>query len=137
MPADAAIITVTSSADTSGVNSSSCTLRDAITSANTNSIIAGSSCSAGAGDDTIKFSESLANQTIILSMSELPEITSNITINGLGQDQTIIDANNSSGIFNIAFEGSLTLDELTLTGGSRSLDIGKLKPHSVSRRYEP
>ena len=121
MPVEAALITVTSNADTSGANSSSCTLRDAILSANTNSAVSGSSCTAGAGDDIIEFSNSLANQRITLSLGELPEITSGISINGLGQNETLIDANNRSRIFTISLGGSLTVHELTLTNGSSDL----------------
>ena len=119
MPVEAALITVTSNADTSGANSSSCTLRDAILSANTNSAVSGSSCTAGAGDDIIEFSDSLANLTITLSLGELPEITSTISINGSGQIQTEINGNSDSGIFDIDEAGSLTLSQLTLKGGAR------------------
>jgi len=79
-PAYAASIVVKSNADTTGTCSTSgtgiCTLRDAITFANSNS-----------GADTITFA---GNYTITLG-SDLPQITDDLTITGNGVANTIID----------------------------------------------
>ena len=48
--------------------------------------------------DTIQFAEALADKTITLTTGQL-QITSDLTINGLGADQLTISGNNSSRIF--------------------------------------
>src|SRR3972149_8183134 len=63
-----------------------CSLREAIIAANMNAAYNG--CSAGPGADTITFAD---NYTITLG-SDLPTITSPITINGYGPANTIIQA---------------------------------------------
>jgi hypothetical protein len=82
------------------------TLRDALTLANTNP-----------GADTITFAPSLSGVPIRLSMGELP-IADSVTIQGLGATNTTIDAQGHSRIFDASgFQGDVTLDGLTLTGG--------------------
>ena len=83
--AQAATITVTS--ESGGTGGPDCTLRDAITAANTNTATGG--CPAGSGADTIELP---AGATITLTAVDnynegengLPSITSEITINGNG-----------------------------------------------------
>ena len=84
---------------------SSCSLTDAITSANTNAVAA--SCPAGRGPDTIHLSGNLTLD------AELPDITSDITIEGGGYS---ISGNNKHRILKIS-RGTLTIKELTITGG--------------------
>ena len=120
LPLQAATITVTSNADTSGTNANICTLRDAVTAANEDAQVIGSSCTRGNGDDTIEFSSFLSNQTITLSGSALPPIESTITINGSGRDQTEINGGGNRIIFIDSQLANLTLDALTLTGGEDS-----------------
>ena len=120
LPLQAATITVTSNADTSGTNANICTLRDAVTAANEDAQVIGSSCTRGNGDDTIEFSSFLSNQTITLSGSALPPIESTITINGSGRDQTEINGGGNRIIFIDGGLANLTLDALTLTGGEDS-----------------
>lgn len=74
----ATTITVTSSGDPG--DSGSCTLRQAITSANTDSN-SGSTCAAGSGADTIVFDPGLTPSTVTLSGSAL-SVASELTIDG-------------------------------------------------------
>ena len=99
----AASITVDKSAvdDTNGT----CELADAITAANTDTATNG--CTAGSGADTISL-----GVNITLS-AELPDITSEITIEGANYD---IDGNDEYQIFYVD-GGDLTLNNITLTGG--------------------
>ena len=108
-----AIITVTSIADDMIVNGQ-VTLREAIQAANTNSRVDGST--AGSGADTIQFAAGLAGQTITLGGTEL-QITSPLTINGLGATQLSISGNNTSRIFEVTAGNSVTISGLTLTQG--------------------
>jgi LPXTG-site transpeptidase (sortase) family protein len=99
-PARAASFTVTNAND-SGAGS----LRQAILDAN-------------ATGGTIDFN---ADYTITL-VSQLPDITSNITITGNGATKTIIRANvlenvATYGVFHVVSGGSLTLDKLTVKNG--------------------
>ena len=75
----AASITVNSLADVAA-NDGACTLREAITAANTDTTsgAATGECAAGSGNDVIHFSVS---GTIMLA-SALPDITTNTTISG-------------------------------------------------------
>ncbi len=108
-----AIITVTSIADDLIVNGQ-VTLREAIQAANTNSRVDGST--AGSGADTIQFAAGLAGQTITLGGTQL-QITSPLTINGLGATQLSISGNNTSRIFEVLADNSVTISGLTLTQG--------------------
>ena len=108
-----AIITVTSAADNLVVDGQ-VTLREAIQAANTNSRVDGST--AGSGADTIQFAAGLAGQTITLGGTQL-QITSPLTINGLGATQLSISGNNTSRIFEVLAGNSVTISGLTLTQG--------------------
>ena len=117
LPLQANTITVDSASDTSASNI--CILRDAIEAANTNTPVAG--CAAGStastnSPDTIELDASLSGQTITLGSSQLPSITTDITINGLGQADTTIDTGGRTRIFSIE-GGNLTLRAITVTGG--------------------
>jgi CSLREA domain-containing protein len=86
VPANAALgttITVNSLADTTG--SPACTLRDAITSADTDSATGGCPAGVSTGPDAIVFSVSGA----ILLGAALPTINSDMSIDGSGQSVTI------------------------------------------------
>lgn len=84
----AATITVNSTADTAA-NDGVCTLREAITSANSNAVsgAAVGECVAGDGNDTIEFDiAGTGVKTITLTASTpLPDITSSMTIDGYTQ----------------------------------------------------
>lgn len=89
-----------------------CTLREAITAANTDTasgVMAGE-CTAGAGADVITFS---ANGTITLG-SDLPSVTSDVTIDG-GHSVTV-DGNGGARPITIG-SGTVELTALTIVGG--------------------
>ncbi len=112
--AHAATITVTDSGD-AGTNST-CTLRQAIVSANIDSA-SGSTCTAGNGTDTIVFAPGLANSTITLADGEL-DITSSLTLSGSGQT---IAAESNYRVMAVLDNGNtvttVNLTGLTLTNG--------------------
>ncbi len=88
-----------------------CTLSDAITAANTNNMAGG--CVAGSGDDVIELP---ANSNVTLNAA-LPDITSNITING---NQSSLSRDNGAAAFpviNIINLANVTLNELTISNG--------------------
>jgi hypothetical protein len=111
--AHAAAITVTDGGDAG--TAGTCTLRQAIVSANADS--AQGTCTAGSGTDTITFAAGLANSTIALQYGQLL-VNSSVTISGSGQT---IDANGNSRVMEISSANtvaSVTVSDLTLTGGS-------------------
>ena len=119
-PADYVVNAIADSADgTSGdatpgddvcaTEEGACTLRAAVEEANEHG-----------GARTI----SLADWQIILA-AELP-VSGNVTITGLGADQTVVAGNGESRLFNVAEGGTLTLTALTLQGGSTAGDGGAL-----------
>jgi CSLREA domain-containing protein len=103
--------------NTSNILSDSlCTLREAITAANTDAAYKG--CSAGSGTDTITFA---ADYTITLT-NQLPDITTPIIISGKGVKKTIVQAAATAGsatkrLFFITSTGNLTLKNMTLRNG--------------------
>lgn len=113
--AHAASITVTDGGDAG--TAGTCTLRQAIVSANVDS--AQGACAAGSGADTITFASGLANSTIALQYGQLL-INSSVTISG--SRQTIVAGGNSRvmEISNANTVASVTVSNLTLTGGNYS-----------------
>jgi len=124
-PTRAASIVVDSNADTIA-NDGTCTLREAITNANNDNTSGSTDCAAGAGADTITFS---ADYTITLT-SQLPAITSVITITGNVEANTIIQASACNPVtlpggctpatyrvLRVATTGNLTLNGLTIQHG--------------------
>lgn len=109
--AHAASITVTDGGDAG--TASTCTLRQAIVSANTDSVQG--NCAAGSGADTITFAAGLANSTITLVNGEL-DISSSLTIAGTGQT---IAGNGSYRVMQIYGNTmpTVSLSGLTFTGG--------------------
>jgi CSLREA domain-containing protein len=120
-PAHAAgIIVVNSDADTVA-DDGFCTLREAITAANSDTASGATAgeCAAGSGADTITFA---ANYTITLVGSQLPAVTSEMTITGNGAANTIIQANAAPNtatyrVFEVTSTGNLTLDGVTVRHG--------------------
>jgi CSLREA domain-containing protein len=121
-PAYAAGIVVNTAGDTVNANDGLCSLREAITAANTNTASgpAAGECAAGAGADTISFA---GNYTITLAPAsgQLPNVTSPITINGNGAANTVVQAHASPNtattrLFYVDF-GNLTLNRLTVRNG--------------------
>ena len=109
----AATITVTTGGDAG--TAATCTLRQAIESAN-NDASGTSNCAAGNGADTIVFAAALANSTITLAAGELT-INSPLTVAGSGQT---ISANSASRIATIN-TADATLSDLTLRDGNALL----------------
>ncbi len=113
--AHAASITVTDGGDAG--TGTTCTLRQAIDSANSDSIQG--TCTPGSGADTITFAAGLANSTIALQYGQLL-VNSSVTISGSGQ--TIVAGGNSRvmEISSANTVASVTVSDLTLTGGNYS-----------------
>ncbi len=86
-----------------------CTLAQAITAANTDAAVDGSSCPAGSGADTITLSAD------ITLTAALPSITTEIRINGEGY---AISGDDAHRIFEVGAAGFLTIDNLAMTRGS-------------------
>ncbi len=122
-PARGAIITVNDSSG--GTGGPGCTIRDAITAANSNAAVGG--CAAGGvGSDTIELP---AGVTITLTVPDspdpseprgLPIITSEIVINGNG---ATVERSSDGGttpfvILRVAGNGNLTLNDVTISNGS-------------------
>jgi hypothetical protein len=112
--ATAATITVTTGADAG--TATSCTLRQAITSANTDSV-GSSGCVAGSGDDTIVFANALVGSTITLTQGQLA-ITTPLTI--VGSNQTI-DGAYQSRILQIS--STVSASNLKLTHGYSKVPV--------------
>jgi len=84
-----------------------CSLADAISAANEDNAVG--DCPVGNGADTIRLTED-----IVLD-GPLPKIGSNMTIEG---DGFTIDGDNKYRVFYIVFDRTVTINNLTLTGGS-------------------
>jgi CSLREA domain-containing protein len=114
-PADFVVNTISDAADATpgdgacATGDGSCSLRAAVEEAN-----------AQAGAQTI----SLADWQVLVEQ-ELP-VTQDLTITGLGAGQTIVGSNGQSRLFNVAGSAHLTLDALTLQGGSTTGDGGAI-----------
>src|SRR3954454_20561048 len=117
--AAAATITVHTEADHLA-NDGRCTLREAISSANTNTGVGG--CAAGSGTDTIRFSVahpklSRAGANEDANSTGDLDITSNLIVSGNGAGQTTIDADGIDRVFEIASGRTVTIEKVKITGG--------------------
>ncbi len=121
-PALAATITVNSILDVVA-DDGLCTLREAITSANTDTAsgAAPGECDAGTGADTITLP---AGTYTLTSGAQLPQVTTEITINGAGAVTTIVQAAAAAfdpattwRVFVVTTTGSLTLNSMTVQHG--------------------
>lgn len=108
-PAHAATIIVTDGGDAGG--DTTCTLRQAIVSANKDSA-GDTTCADGSGSDTIEFDASLVGATITLGGTEL-SIKSPLQIVGSGQT---IDAGKASRVMYVGFT-TLVASDLALVNG--------------------
>jgi hypothetical protein len=106
----AATIMVTDAGDAG--TETTCTLRQAIVSANKNAH-GDSSCIDGDNDDTVRFADALVGSIITLSGSELA-VTAPLKIEGSGQT---IDANHASRVMYVGFT-TLTASNLNLINGA-------------------
>jgi len=97
------------------VDNTTCTLPNAIDSANNDTATGG--CTAGSGDDIIDFDAALSGQTITLTAA-LPDLTTNITINGSSLTSHVqISGANTSRVFNIT-AGTIVLTHLDIINGN-------------------
>ena len=121
-PATAATITVTTSNPNIAADGQ-CSLIEAIVNAN-NDAATHADCLAGSGADTIVLP---ANANVILTTVQaldgrdtvgLPLITSPITIEGNGATIARAASAPAFGLISVRFTGNLTLQNLTLSGGS-------------------
>ena len=114
-PAWAATITVNSTADP-GTDDAQCTLREAITSANTDTAFGG--CLTGSGDDVINIG---VTGTVNLT-AELPDLSSNIEIVGPGEDQLTVtrpDTAERFRIFTVTGDTTVvTISGMTISNGN-------------------
>jgi len=113
IPVPAADITVNTLSDESNADGD-CSLREAITSANSNSLT--DACGIGGGANSIGFSVA---GTVALT-SPLPTITSAVDIIGPVGDPIIISGGGAAQLFVVGNGGLLRLDALTLSGGLAS-----------------
>src|SRR5438876_369801 len=107
-PAQAAAALVVTGLGDSIAADGVCTLREAITAANTNA--PAGDCPAGtSGADMISFS---VTGTITLT-SQLPDIRESLMISGPGADRLTISGNHAVGVLHVV-AGSVMLDDLTV-----------------------
>ena len=117
--ANASTIQVTTSSD--DPVSSGCSLRDAITAANSDSVTGG--CAAGSGDDTIvvpagTYKLTHAGKNEFLNATGDLNILRPVTISGAGPDRTTIDGNGTDRVFSLGTSaGGSTIQGVTITHG--------------------
>jgi len=122
-PAWAAIITVNSLADDADGTDGECTLREAITSANTDTASgpATGECAPGSGGDEIHFAlPGTAPWTVNLT-GELPHLTTNIELEGPGADQLTVrrDTGGDYRIFTVRVSTTVaTISGITISNGN-------------------
>jgi CSLREA domain-containing protein len=130
MPASATI-TVNSTDDVVPVNGSDgkCTLREAITAANTDTALGGAAgeCVAGSGDDTISFDATVfaaPGPHIISLTAALPDLTSNININGPRASLLTVSGGNITRVFTVNSGAVVKLSGLKMSNGKSSANGG-------------
>lgn len=127
LPAYAATITVDEAIDDDpAVDNGSCSLREAITSANTDTAL--DSCTAGSGFDDIIFDPSMEGETIVLTIEGFEEdlnatgdldITDDLTISGPTSDEPssiVIDGNGTDRVIDI-HSGEIRVSAITIQNG--------------------
>ncbi len=126
-PVNAATISVNTTEDQNNTDTEHCSLREAITAAETDTVYGG--CTAGSGaDDSITVPGG-----IYTIDDQLPSITTTIFINGASAETTIIQASscnptqetceNDHEMFWISESGNLNLNNLTLRNGKNTGDL--------------
>ncbi len=120
-PSKAATITVDSTAQSPG-GAGDCTLGEAITAANTDTAVDG--CPAGSGADIIYLPGGIFTLTVsdntLQGDNGLPDITTDISISGIGASQTLITRSGANifRIFHVSASGTLRLALLMISNGS-------------------
>ncbi len=129
-PAHGAQITVNTTADQPpAVNDGACSLREAITSANSDNSPNGE-CIDGSGPDEIVFDLALP-ATIAMLPGFSYTVSSNVTINGPAGAGLTIDGGNATRPFVVSAAANLTLDRLTIANGKTSLAGGAIQSQGV------
>ena len=112
------VINVTTTADALGGDQ--CSLRAAISAANTDSAVAG--CPAGSGTDTVlvpagRYVLTLAGANEDANATGDLDISGDVVITGAGAASTTVDANEIDRVFDIHSNTTATIEGLTITGG--------------------
>ena len=117
-PAWAAIITVNSLADDADGTDGECTLREAITAANTDTAsgTATGECAAGSGEDGIDIG---LTGTVNLT-GALPDLSTNLAIAGPGADEFTVrrDSGGDYRIFTVTSGSVVSISGITISGGN-------------------
>jgi CSLREA domain-containing protein len=114
----AATIVVTTTADDTN-HGNGCSLREALINA-TNNAATHADCAPGSGADTIQFRATTfsgGDASLIVLNSGLPEITSEILIDGSNATAVKVDGNGSVRPFFVALDGVFTLRNITVQNG--------------------
>jgi CSLREA domain-containing protein len=121
---NASIISVNTSNDELNDNGN-CSLREAIQSANLDTIV--DACTAGSGADQIVFDSSVVPGTFTITIAGIEadppattgdlDITDDLTITGAGAAVTIIDGNQLDRVFHVYSSISVTIRNLTIKKG--------------------
>ncbi len=126
LPANAATIEVNSTSDAG--DGSNCTLREAVVSINSQTLIGVSGCSSSGSnfgvDDTIIFDNSLSGSLITLTQSKDLKINNpnvDLTIDGLGQNSLTVNGGDNSRVFYVQY-ATVSINSLTISGGSVESD---------------
>ena len=126
--ARAANIVVTTAADAGP----GCTLRNALTAANTDAAAGG--CTPGQGADTITFDLTLPATITLTTNAELT-VESEVTILGPGAEHLVIDGNRSTRVMQVGKGGRLTASGLTFQHGKGDGRAGGLVVNSDSLSF--
>src|SRR6185369_6317092 len=119
-------ITVNSTLDVADGADGLCTLREAIVAANTDTVSGATAgeCGAGSSSDSDTISLTGLTGTITLG-SALPNITSEMLIDGPGASQLTVSGNNSVRVFNLTLSsGLVSFSGLTIANGRANMDVG-------------
>jgi hypothetical protein len=108
------------------------TLREALVAANNDSTT--DLGETGNGADEIVFDSSLAGKTIVLGGTQL-EISSDLTLTGLGASQLTVDGNNLSRVLEISSGTTVKICGITLTHGVASAGGGLLSAGTTTLRH--
>ena len=117
---ESTIIVVNTTDDEYGANMETCSLREAIQAANTDTAFGG--CAAGSGADTITLPAGVYTLTRAGAGEDANatgdlDFVSEIILNGAGADETIIDADQLDRVLQVLAGAAVTLDGVTLRDG--------------------
>ena len=128
IPAQAATITVNSLADDADGADGECTLREAITAANTDTAsgAADGECAQGSQDDVINFALPGAAPWTVNLTGALPSLTSNMAIEGPGADRFTVrrDTGGDYRIFFVGRASEVTISGITIANGNSRFSGG-------------